>query len=227
MPTRVPAGHRELRSAVPPGVGRRPRCRGGKGLPPYGRVGLKPLPAGVPVVSEPLLIESDVVLNHAGRTGRSDARNLSRPLQCRMIAAASGCARLRRRRNGSGRAVLAGQSRRRPVAAGVQQASKPHQADRGAATSYVGSSPRSGGPRPTPLAHEDSALPFDDLIRPLVLPRIPGNVIDDDAQDPHRRESDAAVGTRDPTSMRHLDCPLFVRASRACPAMRRRLRDCS
>jgi hypothetical protein len=41
MPTRVPAGHLEWRSPVTPGVGRRPRGRGGKGLPPYG-LGLTP-----------------------------------------------------------------------------------------------------------------------------------------------------------------------------------------
>jgi hypothetical protein len=49
MPTRVPAGHPEWRSPVTPGVGRRPRGRGGKGLPPDGLVGLKPVPGNVPV----------------------------------------------------------------------------------------------------------------------------------------------------------------------------------
>jgi hypothetical protein len=44
MPTRVPAGDPELRSPVPSGVGRRLGGRGGKGLPPYGLVGLKPDP---------------------------------------------------------------------------------------------------------------------------------------------------------------------------------------
>jgi hypothetical protein len=43
MPTRVPAGHPEWRSPVTPGVGRRPRGRDGKGLPPYGPVGLTPV----------------------------------------------------------------------------------------------------------------------------------------------------------------------------------------
>jgi hypothetical protein len=52
-PIQVPAGHPALRSAVTPGVGRRLRGRGGKGLPPYGRVGLKPVSTNVPFVSEP------------------------------------------------------------------------------------------------------------------------------------------------------------------------------
>jgi hypothetical protein len=55
MPARVPAGHTKWRSPVTPTVGRRPRGHGGKGLPPYGLVGLKPVPTSVPVVSEPLL----------------------------------------------------------------------------------------------------------------------------------------------------------------------------
>jgi hypothetical protein len=48
MPARVPAGHTKWRSPVTPTVERRPRGHGGKGLPPYGLVGLKPVPTSVP-----------------------------------------------------------------------------------------------------------------------------------------------------------------------------------
>jgi len=44
MPPRGTGGDPELGSPVPSGVGRRPRGRGGKELPPYGLVGLKPGP---------------------------------------------------------------------------------------------------------------------------------------------------------------------------------------
>jgi hypothetical protein len=44
MPTRVPAGDPELRSPDRSGVWCRLRGLGGKGLPPYGLVGLKPDP---------------------------------------------------------------------------------------------------------------------------------------------------------------------------------------